>query len=230
MSTRLRKVGFVVAASALAAAGCATLSGDPLSPPHVRHASCATQNVGKAMEEKMSPEYQIWWEEVKHFGRDTKVEFEDEYHKNAYWPQPYDTLAQQSIRQPLDLQAENARQQLATLWDYHFETGTGKLNSMGRKRLQDIVGQSGTLGQTVFVQRLPSADETSIRVDAVRSELDEMDLDEMTFEVAEARSNPSVVSGDEAKAAIKLMTEPKKKEAAGSQNGAAGGYNSSGTQ
>lgn len=230
MSTRLRTVGFLVAAGACAACGCAALSGDPLSPPHVRHASCATQNVGKAMEEKMSPDYQEWLAEVKHFCRDTRREFEDEYHKNAHWPNPYSTLAQQSVRQPLDLQAENARQQLATLWDYHFESGTGKLNSMGRKRLQDIIGQSGTLGHTVFVQRLPSADETSLRVDDVRSELDEMDLDEMTFEVAEARSNPSVLSGDEAKAAIKLMTEPKKKESAGTQSGGSGGYNSSGTQ
>jgi hypothetical protein len=230
MTIRLRKVSFVAAAAALAAAGCATLSGDPLSPPHVRHASCATQNVGQALEEKMSPEYQEWWAEVKHFGRDTQREIEDDYHKNAYWPRPFDTHAQHSVRQPHDLQAENARQQLATLWDYHFETGTGKLNSMGRKRLQDIVGQSGTLGHTVFVQRLPSTDETSLRVDDVRTALDEMDLDEMTFEVAQARSNPSVVSGDEAKAAIKLMSEPKKKEAAGTQSGAASGYNNSGTQ
>lgn len=230
MTTKPWKVGSLTAAGALAVAGCATLSGDPLSPPHVRHASCATQNVGRALEEKMSPEYQVWWEEVKHFGRDTKVEFEDEYHRNARWPQPYSTLAQHSVRQPLDVQADNARQQLATLWDYHFETGTGKLNSMGRKRLQDIVGQSGTLGHKVFVQRLPSSNETSLRVDDVRNELDQMDLDEMTFEVAEARSNPSVVSGEEAKAAIKLITAPKKKESAGTQSGTTGGYNSSGTQ
>jgi hypothetical protein len=230
MTTKLRKVGFLVAAGALAITGCASLSGDPLSPPHVRHAACATQNVGRALEEKMSPEYQVWLEDVKHFWRDTKVEFEDEYHRNARWPQPYSTLAQQSVRQPLDQQAENARQQLATLWDYHFETGTGKLNSMGRKRLEDIVGQSGTLGQKIFVQRLPSADETTLRLEDVRRELDEMDLDEMTFEVAQARSNPSVVSGEEAKAAIKLITEPKKKEAPGTQGNTGGSYNNSGAQ
>jgi hypothetical protein len=230
MTTRLRRVGFLVAAGALAASGCATLSGDPLSPPHVRHVACATQNVGEALEQKMSPEYQVWWEEVKHFGRDTQREFEDEYHKNAYWPRPYDSLAEQSVREPLQIQAQNARQQLATLWDYHFETGTGRLNSMGHKRLQDIIDQSGTLGHTVFVQRLPSADETSLRAEDVRSALDNMDLDEMTFEVAEARSNPSTVSGIEAQAAIKLITEPKKKEAGGSQGGASGGTNNSGTQ
>lgn len=230
MTTKLGTVGFLAAAGALAVTGCASLSGDPLSPPHVRHASCATQNVGRAMEEKMSPEYQEWLEEVKHFCRDTKMEFEDEYQKNKHWPNPYSTLAQHSVRQPLDLQAENARQQLATLWDYHFEGGTGKLNAMGRKRLQDIVGQSGTLGHTVFVQRLPSSDETGLRVDDVRRELDGMDLDEMTFEVAQARTNPSLVSGDEAKQAIKLMTEPKKKEGAGTQGGSGSGYSNGGAQ
>lgn len=230
MTTRLRKVGFLAVAGVWASAGCATISGDPLSPPHVRHAACATQNVGTALEEKMSPEYQEWLAEVKHFCRDTQREFEDEYHKNEHWPNPFSTLAQHSVRQPLELQAENARQQLATLWDYHFESGTGKLNSMGRKRLQDIVGQSGTLGHTVFVQRLPSADETGLRVDDVRIELDQMDLDEQTFEIAQARTIPSVVSGVEAQAAIKLITDPKKKEAGSTQGGASGGYNSSGTQ
>jgi hypothetical protein len=223
-------VGFLMAAGTMAVTGCASLCGDPLSPPHVRHVSSATVNVGKALEEKMSPEYQEWLAEVRHFWGDTKREFDDEYHKNAYWPQPYSTLAQRSVREPLDIQAQNAKQQLATLWDYHFESGTGKLNSMGRKRLQDIVGQSGTLGYTVFVQRLPSADETSLRVEDVRSELDQMDLDEQTFEVAQARSNPTVVSGIEAQAAIKLITDPKKKEGSGTTNGASASSGGSGTQ
>lgn len=230
MTSRLRKVGYLVSAGTLAFTGCASLSGDPLSPPHVRHASCATQNVAQAMEEKMSPEYQVWLEDVKHFCRDTQREFADEYHKNNNWPRPFGALAQHSVRQPLDQQAENARQQLATLWDYHFESATGMLNSMGRKRLADIVNQSGALGHTVFVQRLTSMHETNIRLTEVKKELDQMELDGETFEVAEARINPSVVSGPEAQQAIKLMTEPKKKESGGSQGGTGSGNSSSGGQ
>lgn len=229
MTGKLGTVGFVVAAGALAASGCASLEGDPLSPPHVRYAACATENVEQAMEEKLSPEYQEWLGEVKHFWRDTQREFADEYHKNEYWPQPYSTLAQYAVRQPLDLQAENARQQLTTLWDYHFEGATGKLNAMGRKRLQDIVNQSGAWGHAIFVQRSPSADETTLRLAEVRKELDHMELDGVTYDVAESRANPTLVIGEEAKQTIKLLTEPPKKQSADKQGSSGGGYSTSGS-
>ncbi len=203
--------------------GCNALGTDPLSPPHLRQAACAAQNVGKTLEEKMSPEYQEWLSDVKHFWRDTQEEFAYEYHVNNNWPWPYAPLAMHSARQPLDIQTENARQQLTTLWDYHFESGTGKLNSMGRKRLSDLVGQSPALGQTVFVQRVPSLAETDLRIDEVRKEIDIMDVEEVTFEVAVARVTPTVVSGTEAQNAVKLLTEPKKKDATGKESGSGSG-------
>src|SRR5262245_30272655 len=147
MTPKLRKVGFLASACVTATAGCCFLEHDPLSPPHVRRLACATERCEVALEQKCSPEYQRWIEDVKHFCSDTCRAVSDEYHGNNDWPRPYNCMAEQSVRVPLDIQAENARQHLATLWDFHFDSGTAQLNSMGQKRLQNIVAQAGTAGK-----------------------------------------------------------------------------------
>ena len=187
------------------------------------------KNVGHAIEQDMSPEYQAWWVEVKHFWHDTKSEFKAEYDKNDNWPDPYVTLAVQSARQPLSIQADNARAQMSSLWDYHFEMASGKLNSMGRKRLQDIVDQAGSLGHTVYVHRTPDAHETGARVADVRKELEQFAQDQVAFEVVEARTKPSMVGGDETQKTLKLLTSPPKSTSSNSQGGPSNGY-SSGSQ
>lgn len=230
MNKILRKVGFLASASLVATSGgCCFLAHDPLSPPHVRHVACATGHVCEALEEKLSPDYQQWLSDVKHFCNDTWSEFSDEYHRNNDWPQPYSSLAEHSVRDPLQLQADNARVQLATLWDYHFESGTAQLNSMGIKRLQNIVTQSGTLGQVVFVQRTPSTTETELRVEQVRKELAQLDLGGANYEVAEARVNPTEMLGEEAKRAMKLITNPSTKQGKNNSYGSGSGGDSGGS-
>jgi hypothetical protein len=210
MSAKLRKVGLVASACIASAAGCSFLAHDRLSPPHVRQTACAIGHVGQALQEKCSPEYQVWIEDVKHFCSDTYTEFADEYHRNDYWPQPYRSLAERSVREPLDLQAANAAQHLATLWDYHFDAGTAQLNSMGQKRLQNIVGQSAGPTQIVYVQRTSSTTETELRLARVREELTLLDLAGIEFDVAEANSRPTEMMGPEAVRAVKRLTDPQK--------------------
>ena len=232
MNGTLRKVCRVAAACTLAGVtGCTTLSTDPLSPPHVRRASCAMQNVCKDCEQRMSPEYQEWLTEVKHFCRDTYREFRDEYDQTNRWPEPYTTLCIHAVRQPLSIQAENARLQMLSLWEYHFESGTGKLTVMGRKRLEDIVDQADGLGHVVYVHRSPIAAETTARISEVRKELTVLVQDQTAFEVVEARATPSAISGGEAAAAMKLLTSPPKlspSSSSGSSNSSSGSSGSSG--
>jgi len=226
MSVKLWKVGFL--GSSFMAAGCSFLAHDPLSPPHMRRAACATQNVVAACEEKLSPEYQTWLTDVKHFCRDTQQEFADEYHRNNDWPLPYSTLAERSARDPFETQAANARYHLTTLWDYHFDQGTWRLNSMGRKRLQDIISQVETLGRVVYVQRSVSSTETELRLEQVRNEIDRIDTEDHDFEVAQARTTPTLVSGEEARITMDRLTRPQKGDTLSTSNSGSGNEYKSG--
>jgi hypothetical protein len=223
MNAKLRKVGLVASACIVSATGCSFLTGDRLMPPHVRQAACATGHVGRALQEKCSPEYQVWIEDVKHFCSDTLSEFADEYHRNNDWPMPYRMLAEHSVRDPIDLQAANAAQHLATLWDYHFDAGTAQLNSMGQKRLQNIVSQAGTPNQMVYVQRTPSSTETELRMEQVRKELNQLDLGGVSFDVAEANNRPTEMFGVEAVRAMKRITDPQTKEGKNTSYNSGGG-------
>jgi len=226
MFQALRTVSRVALGCALAgAAGCTSLSTDPLSPPHLRRACCATQAALRDTEQRMSPEYQLWLEDVKHFCRDTVAEFEDEYYYNDRWPQPYTALAQHAVREPLLIQAENARLQMLSLWEYHFESGTGKLTMMGRKRLGDIVEQADGLGHIIYVHRSAVGAETSARIREVRKELSALVEDDTAFEVIEARATPSTITGGEAKKAIDLLTAPSRSM---SSSGSSSGSSNSG--
>jgi hypothetical protein len=160
------------------------------------------------MESKMSPEYQEWLDEVRHFGHDTWNEFCAEYYRNEYWPRPYSDLAAQSWREPQILQAENARLQMLSIWDYHFEPDTGRLNAMGKQRLQNIVDQADALGRTIYVRRTQNPQQTQLRVVAVREQLDKLSDTQGLFDVVEANASPSGVSGDEAQRAVDLLTAP----------------------
>jgi outer membrane protein OmpA-like peptidoglycan-associated protein len=152
----------------------------------------------------------------------------DEYHRNNDWPKPYSGLAEQSVRVPLDIQAENARQHLATLWDFHFDSGTAQLNSMGQKRLQAIVAQAGAGGQVVFVQRTPSTAETELRLEEVRKQLSQLDLGDVNFDVAEARVKPTEIVGKEAVHAVKRLTDPQTKEGKTTYSSGGGDFKDSG--
>jgi len=225
-----RMGSFISSSSLLFCVGCTVLSTDPLSPPHLRRASCTAQHELAEAEDKLSPEYQEWLEEVRHFWGDTTSEFAAEYHKNDEWPYPYSDLAEQTTRQPLMLQAENARFQMLTVWDYHFEPGTGKLNTMGRKRIQDIVDQTGSLGHTIYIRRAQNPKETTARLAEVRTLLEQSTEGQITFELVEISASPSGVSGNEAQKAMQLLTTPSKNTTTGTSNTSSGTSASGGGQ
>jgi hypothetical protein len=184
---------------------------------------CAMYNVAEHCKEKMSPEYQDWVNEVQHCYDDTIAEFWEEYRRTDSWPEPYRTLSFHAVRQSLNLQAENARFQMSSLFECHFESGTGKLTLMGRNRLQNIIDQGDLLGQVVYVHRSPVTAETAARISDVKKELTALGQDASTFEIVEAKSTPSSVSGAEAAAAAKLLTSPPKLGGSTSGTGTSGG-------
>ena len=217
-----------LAASCVAAiaVGCTTLSTDPLSPPLVQKSSQAIQATTAAAEQRLPAGHQAWLCEVRHFWSDTKHEFGEEFRTNKDWPAPYDELAKRATREPFDLQAANGRLQLVSIWDFHFEPGTGRLTTMGRNRLQSIVEQADTLGHTVYVRRTLNPKETAARLESVREELKNITEDPDSFEVAEAKATPSSVGGQEAQKAMDRMLNPPKSGQAssgGASSGQSGG-------
>jgi hypothetical protein len=154
-----------------------------------------------------------------HFWRDTKEEFAAEYHKNDVWPYPYKELAQQAATEPFAIQAENARLQLVSMWDHHFQSDSAELTTMGHERLKNIVDQSGTLGRKVYVARCDDSEQTKLRIALVEAELKRLVDDAPAFEVIEGRATPSTISGPEAQRAVKLLTEAK---ATGNLSGSGG--------
>lgn len=219
MHSRLRIVRWAGTAVLAAAAGCTTLSTEPLAPPLVRSASVTVQNATATAESKLPVETHDWLHNVKHFCRDTKREIATEYHRNNDWPFPYSDLAVHAVRQPMDLQAQNARLQMLSLWDYHFDPGTGKLNTMGRRRLEDIVDQATAEERTVYVRRAPTAKETSARLASARTGLQDVVGDETSFQVVEAQIGPSTVTGDEAQRTLQRLTNPTNLKASSSSGG-----------
>jgi len=223
MTLRSRMLDRLAASCVAAVAvGCTTLSTDPLSPPLVQKSSQAVQATTAAAEQKLPPAHQAWLCEVRHFWSDTKHEFAEEYRANKDWPSPYTELAKRSAREPFDLQAANARLQLVSIWDFHFETGTGRLTTMGRNRLQSIVDQADSLGHTVYVRRTMNPKETAARLESVREELKNLTEDPDSYEVAEAKASPSSVGGQEAQKAMDRMLNPPKSGQASASGGSSG--------
>ena len=149
-----------------------------------------------------------WWQRLKHLWIDTTHEFANEYHKNQRWPEPYNALAERSFHEPLNIQAKNARLQMASLWDYHFRRGIGKLNLMGKERLRNIINQSHLRGYAVYVHSTANPIETQARLDAVRKRIGQLRGNSDEFKVITSTVNPSSVSGAEAQNATKRLTTP----------------------
>jgi len=51
------------------------------------------------------------------------------------WPERYSQQAREAALNPHDIQVANAQVIDQTMWNYHFEQGTAKLNANGRQRL-----------------------------------------------------------------------------------------------
>ena len=229
MAIKTRKVT-QLAASCVAATvvGCTTLSTDPLSPPLVQKSSRAVQATTASARERLPEAHQAWLCEVKHFYSDTKHEMAEEYRTNNDWPHPYSELAQSAVREPLEIQSANAKVQLLSIWDYHFETGTGRLTTMGRNRLQSITEQADALGHTIYVRRSVNPKETTARFDAVRAELKDLTEDADSFEIVEAKASPSSVEGNEAQKAVNLLLNPAKSASSSGSSGGSSGSSGGG--
>src|SRR3990170_35153 len=74
------------------------------------------------------------------------------------WPEPYTSIAKEEVRAPIDIQVANARVVEQTLWDYHFEPNSERLNSTGRQRLRWIAPQAQDTYPVIYVAAIDDAE------------------------------------------------------------------------
>lgn len=129
-------------------------------------------------------------------------------HDNEQWPEPYASQAAESYYRPLDTQADLARRESASVWDYHFDPATGRLNPMGTTRIANIMNQTADLGTTVFVARSANPTETQLRIDAVKNQLGALGAGASEFQVVETSARPSMILGREAQEAVNKLLTP----------------------
>jgi hypothetical protein len=68
------------------------------------------------------------------------------------WPERYNYMARQSVRETFNAQAANGHTLDQTIWNQHFEPGTNKLTRQGEEHLKYIARRMPAPDPRVFVQ------------------------------------------------------------------------------
>jgi len=68
------------------------------------------------------------------------------------WPQGYSHQARESVLSPFEQQVNNAEILNQTVWNYHFDLGTAKLNANGREKLDLIARKRPTPDGKLYLQ------------------------------------------------------------------------------
>jgi hypothetical protein len=106
-----------------------------------------------------------------------RSKFRRHWHKFHYrfreahrWPEPYNFMARASVREMLDAQVTKGWTRETTLYDHHFEPGSNRLSSAGRRRLQYITQQVRPERRFIYVQAGSDPADTQDRLAEVRNE------------------------------------------------------------
>lgn len=85
------------------------------------------------------------------------------YHHAHYWPHPYNCDDEAYVRNIFDQQSNGGWIGATTLRDYHFETDTHQLNSVGRDQLFWILTSVPGQYRTVYVAQSSAAATDALR-------------------------------------------------------------------
>ncbi len=68
------------------------------------------------------------------------------------WPERYNYQARESVLYPFEQQATNGHIMDQTIWNYHFEPGSAKLNAQGREKLDYLTRRRGCPDGKMYLQ------------------------------------------------------------------------------
>lgn len=96
------------------------------------------------------------------------------YHHAHYWPHPYNCDDQAYIRNVLNQQAANGWVNATTLREFHFDSDTQEVNSVGRDLLQWIITSTPIQYRTAYVAQTFAAERDTLRQASVERAIKEM--------------------------------------------------------
>jgi len=123
------------------------------------------------------------------------------------WPEPYTSIAKEEVQAPIDIQVANARVVEQTLWDYHFEPNSERLNSTGRQRLRWIAPQAQDTYPVIYVAAIDDAELTQRRVARVQVVLDEIAGPDSGVQVVQADARMVGLPGRHVETVFKKMAQ-----------------------
>lgn len=96
------------------------------------------------------------------------------YHHAHYWPHPYNCDDQAYVRNIIDQQASSGWISATTLREYHFDSDTHEVNSVGRELLKWIVTSTPMQYRSVYVAQSFAAERDALRQANVEKTIREM--------------------------------------------------------
>jgi len=96
-----------------------------------------------------------------------KRDFYRSHQRSQCWPQPYNLMDQQAVREPFRMMIERGWQSQNTIRSEHFEEGTEQLNTYGRQHVQWVLSRIPETRRVLFVQPGQSSRQTARRLATV---------------------------------------------------------------
>jgi len=115
--------------------------------------------------------------------------------RDPCWPERYNSVARQEVVAPFATQVNNGHVLNQTVYNWHFEPGTAKLNDAGIQKLDSLARTRPGLDPRVYLQTardLPATPETIPNLNKHRGELDNQRAAAVQTYMASQPGSPAV--------------------------------------
>jgi hypothetical protein len=147
--------------------------------------------------------------------------------RNAAWPEPFRSQDREALRAPFAIMKDNGWRYETTIPESLFNLETHDLNKAGEIKVRRILTYAPPHRRTLFVQRGSNDRITSLRVEAVKHFVGELNLRGVNPEVLVTDIEPTNTSGEYFdqidKKARGSIGDPRLPSAAGSGGGGGAG-------
>lgn len=135
----------------------------------------------------------------------------EQLHGDHCWPEQYDRLSRQRVRDPLGQQMNNGIAVESTLWSHYFQNERGKeheLNEAGMSRLQYLARRKPYVVPNLNLQTSWDRDLDQKRIQTAIDYLAKYSLEPQPWQVAVVNSKPTGLFGVEGPKSISKMVGP----------------------
>lgn len=200
-----RKI-FLLAAMGGAMTGCRSM--ENCSTGSCASGACATGKCDKGGCSECGPDGCLFGGAFNHFKNECKDFDPEQLHTDHCWPDQYNRLSRQRVRDPLGTQMNNGIAVESTLWTHYFSNEKGKegeLNEAGMSRLQYFARRKPFVTPNLFLQTSWDKDIDAKRIQTAVDYLAKFSMEPQPWQVAVINSKPTGLFGLEGPKAITKM-------------------------